>query len=180
MDFSSHLSLPSTLPAIKRNFFYPGSSLGNFSPAQAAHLLQQIKMNAEGGGLLLGVDLMKADNVLLQAYDDPLKLTAAFNLNILRVVNGLIGSDFEVSDFRHTITINHALQRVELYLEAVRDVNVAWTGGSRKFKAGELIHTENSHKYSLSSIQALLSSSGFERFQTWSDPKNYFALIYAQ
>jgi len=180
MDFSSHLSLPSTLPAIKRNFFYPGSSLGNFSPAQAAHLLHQIKMNSEGGGLLLGVDLMKADNVLLQAYDDPLKLTAAFNLNILRVVNGLIGSNFEVTDFRHTITINHTLQRVELYLQALRDVTVSWEGGRRDFKTGELIHTENSHKYSIKSIQELLSAAGFGHFQTWSDPNHYFALIYAQ
>jgi dimethylhistidine N-methyltransferase len=180
MDFSSFLSLPGAVAQTRRNFFYPGSSIGNFSQSEAAHLLRQIQSNALGGGLLLGVDLMKEDSVLLKAYDDPLKLTAAFNLNILRVVNPLIDANFDVQDFRHTITINHALQRVELYLEAVRDVNVAWTGGSRKFKAGELIHTENSHKYSLSSIQALLSSSGFERFQTWSDPKNYFALIYAE
>ena len=178
--FSSFLSLPGAVAQTRRNFFYPGSSIGNFSQSEAAHLLRQIQSNALGGGLLLGVDLMKEDSVLLKAYDDPLKLTAAFNLNILRVVNPLIDANFDVQDFRHTITINHALQRVELYLEAVRDVNVAWTGGSRKFKAGELIHTENSHKYSLSSIQALLSSSGFERFQTWSDPKNYFALIYAE
>lgn len=180
MDFSNHLSLPTSLPNIQRNFFYPGSSIGNFSQAQAGHLLDQIKSSSDQGGLLLGVDLMKEDAVLLNAYDDPLKLTAAFNLNILRVVNSLINSNFDVKDFRHTITINHSMQRVELYLEALRDVKVSWADGTRSFKAGELIHTENSHKYSVTSIQALLKASGFNRFKSWTDPKDYFALIYAQ
>jgi len=179
MDFSNHLSLPTSLPNIGRNFFYPGSSIGNFSQTEAAHLLDQIKSNSGQGGLLLGVDLMKEDAVLLNAYDDPLKLTAAFNLNILRVVNSLIDSNFDVKDFRHTITINHSMQRVELYLEALRDVTVSWADGTRSFKAGELIHTENSHKYSVTSIQNLLRASGFSQFKTWTDPKDYFSLIYA-
>ena len=179
-DFSQQLSLPHPIPDRQRDFFYPGSSIGNFNAEKATDLLQHIHSNTQGGGLLLGVDLMKEDEILLNAYDDPLKLTAAFNLNILRVVNTMIGSNFDVRDFRHTITINHALQRVELYLEASREVHVSWNSGSRRFKKGELIHTENSHKYSTASIEELLRASGFDRFQTWTDSKDYFALIHAQ
>ena len=76
--------------------------------------------------------------------------------------------------------INHAENRVELYLEVLEDLTVTWPGNSRDFKKGELIHTENSHKYTIESIQQLLNDAGFEKTQIWTDPKNYFAVIYAQ
>jgi dimethylhistidine N-methyltransferase len=180
MDFSHTLKLPDTMTQAPRTFFYPGSSLGNFLPVEAEALLKQIKREALGGGLLLGVDLMKADHVLQAAYDDPLKVTAAFNLNILRSVNAIIGSDFDVSHFCHKVLINHSKERVELYLEARQDTTVAWRGQQRVFKKGEMIHTENSHKYSIASIQHLLDSSGFQSTKIWTDPQQYFAVIYAQ
>jgi dimethylhistidine N-methyltransferase len=180
MDFSKTLKLPDTITQAPRTFFYPGSSLGNFLPTEAEALLKHIKREALGGGLLLGVDLMKADHVLQAAYDDPLKITAAFNLNILRSVNAIIGSDFDVSHFRHKVLINHAKERVELYLEALIDTTVSWHGKQRLFKKGELIHTENSHKYSLASIQQLLNRSGFQSIKIWTDPRQYFAVMYAQ
>lgn len=180
MDFSHTLKLPDTITPAPRTFFYPGSSLGNFLPAEAEALLKQIKREALGGGLLLGVDLMKADHVLQAAYDDPLKVTAAFNLNILRSVNTIIDSDFDVSHFCHKVLINHSKDRVELYLEALRDTTVAWRGKQRFFRKGELIHTENSHKYSIASIQHLLDRSGFQSTKIWTDPRQYFAVIYAQ
>ena len=180
LDFSKNLQLPTSVVSSGHNFFYPGSSIGNFNIDEAKHLLKQIKSALKGGGLLIGVDLMKEDRILLDAYDDPLKLTAAFNLNILRVVNTLIHSNFDVSHFKHSIKINHPLQRVELYLEALRDTTVTFGDNVRSFKYGELIHTENSHKYTHESIKSLLSSAGFESFTTWTDSKNYFALIYAR
>ncbi len=179
MDFSKNLKLPDSVPKSSYNFFYPGSSIGNFTKTDAQQLLKQIKTEVRDGGLLIGVDLMKEDSVLFNAYDDPLKLTAAFNLNILRVVNSLIGSNFNVTNFKHCIKINHSLQRVELYLEALKDTTVAWGEHIRTFKCGELIHTENSHKYTPESIKNLLTSAGFQSFHVWTDPKNYFALIYA-
>lgn len=179
MDFSRMLKLPGKISQAPRTFFYPGSSIGNFLPTEAEALLTQVKREALGGGLLLGVDLMKADHVLELAYDDPLKITAAFNLNILRSVNAIIGSDFDVTHFCHKVIINHSKDRVELYLEALRDTEVSWNGKQRRFIKGELIHTENSHKYSIESITHLLNRSGFQSLQIWTDPRQYFALIYA-
>ena len=180
MDFSKEIIIPSSINIAKRTFFYPGSSIGNFSNAQAIELLSQVKSQAKDGGLLIGVDLMKEDSVLMAAYDDPLKVTAAFNLNILRSINSQLGSNFRVDQFRHIVRINHVENRVELYLQALEDLTVSWRGNSRVFKKGELIHTENSHKYTIESIKQLLKNAGFEKTQIWTDPKDYFAVIYAQ
>ncbi|CAM3640880.1 L-histidine N(alpha)-methyltransferase [Polynucleobacter arcticus] len=180
MDFSKQLIIPDSIAATKRIFFYPGSSIGNFLSTEALQLLSQIQKQANNGGLLIGVDLMKEDSVLIAAYDDPLKVTAAFNLNILRSINSYLGSNFRVDQFRHIVKVNHAEKRVELYLEALEDLTVTWPGNSRVFKKGELIHTENSHKYTIQSIQQLLKDAGFASTQIWTDPKDYFAVIYAQ
>ena len=180
MDFSHKLSIPNSVPSSGRTFFYPGSSIGNFLSAEAQKLLTEIKHQAGDGGLLIGVDLMKEEAVLKDAYDDPLKVTAAFNLNILRSIYVLIGSNFNVEKFQHVVRINHQENRVELYLEALEDVLISWPGNSRSFKKGECIHTENSHKYTIDSIKRLLKSSGFASTQIWTDPKDYFAVIYAQ
>jgi dimethylhistidine N-methyltransferase len=180
MDFSKQLMIPDSIAKNKRTFFYPGSSLGNFLQSEAIELLRQIKSQAKDGGLLMGIDLMKEDSVLMAAYDDPLKVTAAFNLNILRSINTHLGSNFRVEQFRHAVKVNHAENRVELYLEVLEDLTVVWPGNSRVFKKGELIHTENSHKYTIGSIKELLKNAGFEKIQIWTDPKDYFAVIYAQ
>ena len=180
MDFSKQLLIPSSIAATKRIFFYPGSSIGNFFRSEALHFLSQIKNQVNDGGLLIGVDLMKEDSVLMAAYDDPLRVTAAFNLNILRSINSHLDSNFRVEQFRHKVKINHSENRVELYLEALENLTVSWPGHFREFKKGELIHTENSHKYTIESIQQLLNDAGFEKTQIWTDPKNYFAVIYAQ
>jgi dimethylhistidine N-methyltransferase len=180
MDFSKQLIIPNSIPATKRTFFYPGSSIGNFLSSEALELLCQIKSQASNGGLLIGVDLMKEDSVLMAAYDDPLKVTTAFNLNILRSVNSHLGSDFRVEQFRHKVKINHVENRVELYLEALEDLTVSWPENSKAFKAGDLIHTEHSHKYTIESIKQLLNNAGFKKIQIWTDPKDYFAVLYAQ
>ena len=180
MDFTQALAIPESIPNGKRTFFYPGSSIGNFLPDEAKHLLTEIKRQAGNGGLLIGVDLMKDDSVLMAAYDDPLKITAAFNLNILRSVNTHIGSNFDVAQFKHLVQINRQDSRVELYLEALEDVTVTWPGQERTFQQGERIHTENSHKYTKDSIEILLRQAGFTQMQFFTDPKHYFAVIYAE
>ena len=179
MDFSQQLSLPPEVPKTPRTFFYPGSSLGNFLPTEACQLLKQIHRESLGGGLLIGIDLFKSATILEPAYNDPLLVTAAFNLNILRNANQLLGSNFDVAKFKHQIVINTELMRVELYLEALESNTVQWQGKERHFKRGERIHTENSHKYSLTSIQQLLSASGFDKMKVWTDPQQYYAVIYA-
>jgi len=179
MDFSKELTIPSTVPG-KRTFFYPGSSLGNFLYDEALRLLGQIKSQVNGGGLLIGIDLMKSDDLLINAYDDPLKITSAFNLNILRSLNNILGSNFAVEKFRHVVKINHEENRVELYLQTLEELIISWPGNKRIFKKGDLIHTENSHKYTINSFQNLLYKSGFSTSTIWTDPNKYFAVIYAQ
>ena len=142
IDFSSGLRLPDAVRRENRLFFYPGSSIGNFTPEEALAFLGGIRAQcagAFGGGLLIGVDLVKPESTLQAAYDDALGVTAAFNLNLLNNLNALIGSDFAVGDWRHDAVFNAALSRIEMHLEARRDTTVHWPGGARRFARGERI-----------------------------------------
>ena len=149
-DFSAALDIPAEFTAdLRPVFFYPGSSIGNFTPTEALAFLRRIRARAEGGGLLIGVDLVKSRAVLEAAYDDALGVTAAFNLNALRHLNRTITSDFEPRQWRHVAYFNEAESRIEMHLEAREPLVVAWPGGERRFAAGERIHTENSCKYTV-------------------------------
>ncbi|MFC4931080.1 L-histidine N(alpha)-methyltransferase [Massilia sp. GCM10023247] len=181
LDFSSGLALPDSVPAKRRLFFYPGSSLGNFTPPEARAFLQRLRKNCgPDGALLIGIDLVKEKAVLDAAYDDALGVTAAFNLNILRHVNRLLGADFDVRGWRHVAFYNDACGRVEMHLEARSAQHVRWAGGGRDFAAGERIHTENSYKYRQADAIALLEQSGFEATRIWLDARFPFAVIHAQ
>lgn len=190
MDFSASLELPVTVNRERRLFFYPGSSLGNFDPAQALQFLRRMRHGlrignqGEAGGVLLGLDLVKPAQVLEDAYDDELGVTAAFNLNLLNHVNRLLDADFNVRDWRHVAFYNAAHQRVEMHLEARRDLIVRWegndAGGRRTFRQGERIHTENSHKFTPEGIASLLEQAGFGDCQMWFDPQRWFAVCHAR
>jgi dimethylhistidine N-methyltransferase len=165
----------------KRLFFYPGSSLGNFTPLQAAQFLGRIRHAAgEDGAILIGIDLVKDAGVLEAAYDDALGVTAAFNLNALRHVNGLLGSDFEPRGWRHVATFNVEQSRIEMHLEAREAVTVRWPGAERRFAAGERIHTENSYKYTRRGFLELLETSGFGEAVCWTDRQEKFLVCYAR
>lgn len=181
MDFSAHLVLPEEVQGHDRVFFYPGSSLGNFSPDEALQFLQHIANPAQGNarGLLLGIDLVKDTATLEAAYDDALGVTAAFNKNLLLNVNTLLQSDFEVRQWRHVALFNVAQSRIEMHLEASCDLTVRWPGHARRFTAGERIHTENSYKYTLEGMTALLHQAGFRHVEHWTDPKHWFAVFWA-
>lgn len=181
LDFSSRLDLPDSVREARRLFFYPGSSIGNFAPEQATAFLRRLRANADGdGGLLIGVDLIKDDAILDAAYDDALGVTAAFNLNMLRHVNGLIGADFDVRAWQHHGFFNADERRVEMHLEARSEQVVRWKGGQRRFAKGERIHTEDSYKYTRASFVGLLEQAGFSTVQVWTDPQQWFAVIYAR
>ena len=181
LDFSSRLDLPDSVRAARRLFFYPGSSIGNFAPEQAIAFLRRLRASADGdGGLLIGVDLIKDDAILDAAYDDALGVTAAFNLNMLRHVNGLIGADFDVRAWQHHGFFNADERRVEMHLEARSEQVVHWKGGQRRFAKGERIHTEDSYKYTRASFVGLLEQAGFSTVQVWTDPQQWFAVIYAR
>lgn len=179
-DFHHALELPDTLPASGRLFFYPGSSIGNLNPDQALALLTRIRSACAGGGLLIGVDRVKPRGVLEPAYDDALHLTAAFNLNLLRHVNHLLGSDFDVRHWTHVAHYDEPHSRIQMYLQALSAVQVTWLGGQRRFGSGERIHTENSYKYTIDGFRELLARAGYTDVQHWSDARDWFSVFSAR
>jgi L-histidine N-alpha-methyltransferase len=185
-DFSGGLDLPDALaldPAQPRVLFYPGSSIGNFTPEQALGFLQSLHRACgpvAQSGLLIGVDLLKDPAELEAAYDDALGVTAAFDLNLLLHINRLVGSDFAVRDWRHLSRFSAAQSRVEMHLQARHGVTVQWPGGQRQFAAGETIHTENACKWTVAGFEALLQSAGFTNTRAWTDPAQRFAVLWAE
>ncbi len=180
LDFSSTLTLPPEVGDGPRVLFYPGSSIGNFTPTEALAFLTQARLVCQGGGLLIGVDLVKPTAILEPAYDDALGVTAAFNKNLLLYINRLICSDFAVQDWAHQAFFNAQQSRIEMHLQAVRDLTVRWPGGQRAFVAGEGIHTENSYKYQGANFDALLRQAGFQHTRVWQDAQGWFAVYWAQ
>ena len=179
MDFSSAFSLPAQAGAGPHVLFYPGSSIGNFTPEAALLFLQQLRSACEGGGLLIGVDLSKPRALLEPAYDDALGVTAAFNRNLLMHLNALIGSNFKLADWQHVAFFNETDSRIEMHLQALRAVTVSWTGGERRFAKDERIHTENSYKWRQADFAKLLLSAGFAQTRAWTDERGWFAVFWA-
>ena len=179
LDFSQHLQLPATLCPGPALVLYPGSSIGNFDPGAALRLLREAHDLAAGGALLIGVDLVKDTATLEAAYDDALGVTAAFNLNLLRRLNRLIGSDFDPRQWRHLARFDAAASRIEMHLMARQALTVRWPGGERRFEAGEGIHTENSYKWTLPAFEALLRDAGWRDPEHWTDERRAFALVLA-
>ena len=179
-DFASGLALPREMlgeqPAL---VFYPGSSIGNFTPDEALRLLREARAIAQGGALLIGVDLVKDPAVLERAYDDPLGVTAAFNLNLLRHLNRLLGADFDLRQWQHVAFYEPRAARIEMHLQAREALRVRWPGAQRAFAAGERIHTENSCKWTIAGFEALLAQAGFGAVRHWSDEAGWFAVFLA-
>jgi dimethylhistidine N-methyltransferase len=181
MDFSSGLALPDQVRQEKRLYFYPGSSIGNFTPQQAMEFLSRLRESCQlDGGLLIGVDLVKDTAVLQAAYDDAIGVTSAFNLNLLHHLNTLLGANFDARDWRHRSFFNEALSRIEMHLEARREVEVVWPHDRRCFAEGERIHTECSYKYTRESFLRLLAEAGFGEALTWTDERGWFLVCHAR
>jgi L-histidine N-alpha-methyltransferase len=179
-DITAPVQLPPDVPLAGRVVFYPGSSIGNFDPADALAMLRRMHgLLGPDGGLLIGIDLPKPRRWLEPAYDDAQGVTARFNLNVLRHVNTLIGSDFDEDDWVHQAFFNAEHSRIEMHLRARRALAVAWPGGARRFAAGETIHTENSYKYPLPHFQDMLAQAGFGASQAWTDARQWFAMVHA-
>lgn len=182
MDFSSQLELPPQVQTHDRVFFYPGSSLGNFEPAQALDFLSLIANPAQGKarGLLIGIDLVKDSATLEAAYDDALGVTGAFNKNLLLNANSLMASDFNLRQWQHVALFNREQSRIEMHLETKQDLTVSWPGQQRDFKSGERMLTEYSYKYTLESMTELLRQAGFKNIKHWTDTQQWFAVFWAE
>lgn len=157
--------------------YFPGSTIGNFTPVEARVLLCQIaEQCGAGGGLLIGVDLRKDRSVLEAAYNDAEGVTAEFNLNLLRRLNRELGADFQLDAFEHRAHWNPDLGRVEMHLVSQKRQTVHIDGEHIEFADGETIHTENSHKYSLDGFAELAAEAGFSVARVWTDPKQLFSV----
>ena len=184
-DFCAGLEWPRQLRCDRPVFFFPGSSISNFLPRQARSFLHRLRQlchaSVQGqGDLLLGVDLIKEQRLMLLAYDDALGVTAAFNRNLLRHVNRVIGADFDIARFHHQAVFNVDYSRIEMWLVPDTDQQVRWQQGGRVWHAGEGLLTECSHKYSLAGVRQLLDSAGFELQHEWLDDSAGYLVCHAR
>ena len=177
-DFTSDFPVPARAAA-RKVVYFPGSTLGNFDPAEADARLRKVgRLVGPGGGMLLGVDLRKDQGVLEAAYNDALGVTAAFNRNLLVRINRELGADFDPAAFRHRAFYNRLRSRIEMHLVSLTDQRVNLDDDAIRFRRGESIHTENSHKYDLGELARHAAACGFRTDATWTDPQGYFAVIY--
>jgi L-histidine Nalpha-methyltransferase len=177
-DFCRSFEIP-PIDADRRVVYFPGSTIGNFDPPDAAKLLRRVaRMVGPGGGLLLGVDLRKDPAVLERAYNDAAGVTASFNLNLLVRINRELGADFEPASFRHRAFYNRDLHRIEMHLVSNVDQSVNLAGRTFRFHAQETIHTENSYKHDTTELARRARDWGFCVDQTWTDKAGYFAVLY--
>ncbi|MDX2413551.1 MAG: L-histidine N(alpha)-methyltransferase [Bacteroidales bacterium] len=178
LDFTTHIDqLEKRNPAL---FCFFGGTIGNFDRADGLNLLSEIRsIMSEDDILLLGFDMIKDPALLNAAYNDSLGITAEFNVNILNVVNSIIGSDFDTADFEHFAFFNSHESRIEMHLIAKRDLtlNSPYLSDNLLIKQGSRIHTENSYKFSPEMIEQLAYGAGLVISNNYSDNNNSFSLV---
>lgn len=172
-DFTRPLTLP---PARRRVGFFPGSSIGNLAPEAAVRFLRQAAQCLPGGGLLVGIDLVKDPATLHRAYNDAAGVTAAFNRNLLVRANRELGADFDVTAFDHYAFYDPRQQRVEMHLVSRRAQTVTVGEQCFEFAEGESLHTENSHKYTVESFRQMARRAGFTPGPVWVDDARLFSV----
>ncbi len=179
-DYTKPLVIPDDpVERRKRVVYFPGSTIGNFTPEKARRFLQQIsEVIGPGGGLLLGIDRKKDRDVLERAYDDPEGVTAAFNLNLLIRLNRELGADFDLAGFSHEAFYNAEFGRVEMHLVSELDQKVRIKGADFCFEKGECIHTENSYKFEVQDVVRLAGAANLELVNEWTDANEWFSVLY--
>ncbi|MSP94531.1 MAG: L-histidine N(alpha)-methyltransferase [Alphaproteobacteria bacterium] len=175
-DFTQ--SLPDTIfsDGARRIGFFPGSTIGNFEPHEAVQFLRQTAQLVRGGGLLIGVDLVKDPAILHAAYNDDIGVTAAFNKNLLVRANREGLANFDPSRFTHYAFYNPVAQRIEMYLMSSTAQRVTIAGRTLRFAEGEAIHTEWSQKYTVEGFRSLAASAGFNPRAVWCDSERLFSI----
>ena len=157
--------------------YFPGSTLGNFAPVKAIEIMNNFhRLCGVNGYVLIGVDLVKERQVLLDAYNDKAGVTAAFNKNLLQRINNELNGTFNIDNFSHESRFNEQHSRIEMHLVSNCNQSVVINDQQIDFIEGESIHTENSHKYTLESFKQLAAQANLKLEQTWQDDSNYFAL----
>ncbi|HKL77532.1 MAG TPA: L-histidine N(alpha)-methyltransferase [Gammaproteobacteria bacterium] len=177
-DYTQPFPLPETaVPTDTTLVYFPGSTLGNFDvPDARAFLARQAELAGPGGGLVIGVDLVKDREILLRAYDDPEGVTAAFNRNLLTRLQRELGAVLDAEAFRHRALFNEELSCVEMHLESLRDQTMTVGGHTITLAAGQTIRTERSYKYTLAGFRQLAEEAGFAVECTWTDVRDWFSV----
>ena len=176
-DYTQAFSLPAqVLGAGQRVGFFPGSTVGNFTPGEAVEFFRMAGTVLKGGALLVGADLIKDPSVLHAAYSDAQGVTAAFNSNLLGRANRELGADFDVSNWAHSAFYNAPLQRIEMHLMSCVRQSVRVEGQTFNFEEGETIHTENSYKFTIDGLRALAVKGGFAPGPVWTDADRRFSM----
>ena len=179
-DYTSDFELPvPKQPSDHAAIYFPGSTIGNFEPMLAKLFLERIAaVGGPGGGLLIGVDLKKDQTLLHRAYNDPLGVTAAFNLNLLERINRELGCDFQRERLEHRAFYNPQEGRVEMHLVSLKDQTVHLDGVSIPFTQGESIWTESSYKYTLNEFGQMAAAAGLKVEHIWVDEQQWFSVQY--
>ena len=175
-DFTNPLEIPQLPGSSRRAGFFPGSTIGNFRPEAAAGLLRRMRASLDGGGLLIGVDLVKDPARLHAAYNDAAGVTALFNKNLMVRANRELGADFDTDAFAHYAPYNAAAHRVEMYLVSLKRQSVTIGDMRFDFAAGEPVHTEDSHKYTIESFREMAARAGFTPRAVWTDEERLFSV----
>lgn len=180
-DFCQHVALPPGVPCERPVAFFPGSSIGNFTPSEAQEFLRGLHgLLPAGGGLLVGVDLIKETRILDAAYNDVAGFTAAFNRNLLVRLRNEFEGDLDTERFVHRAFYNEAESRIEMHLVSTDEQRIRVAGELFHFSSGETLHTENSYKYSVAGFQELAAGAGFVARATWTDRDALFSLHYLE
>jgi dimethylhistidine N-methyltransferase len=180
-DFMLPIEPPSEIASLPKLGFFPGSTIGNMVARTAVNLLRaMVETLGVGSMLLIGMDRIKDIDTLVRAYDDAEGVTSAFNLNLLHRINRELDANIPVDAFRHRAIWNDRYARIEMHLEAVRDIAFTIDGERFTMAAGETIHTENSHKYGPRDARLLLRAGAWTPIAEWTDDEDRFALILAE
>jgi dimethylhistidine N-methyltransferase len=176
-DFTTALQLPEAVNHLPKVGFFPGSTIGNFTPAEAVRFLRLARtLLGEDAVFIVGADVVKDVDVLKAAYDDAQGVTASFNKNLLARINRELNGDFDLDTFAHEARWNAELNRIEMHLVSRMDQIVNAAGHSFAFKMGETLHTENSHKFTADSFSALAAQAGWKVFTAWVSDAPQFAI----
>ena len=180
-DFMRKVALPDDVADLPKLGFFPGSTIGNMVARTAVDLLRTMRETlGESAQLLIGMDLIKDPAVLEAAYDDAGGVTAQFNLNLARRINRELDGTIPLEELRHVARWNDDFARIEMHLEAQRDLDFEISGRSFSMEKGETIHTENSHKFDQRSSATLLLAGGWTPVHRWTDAAERFSLILAE
>jgi len=180
-DYTRPIDFHDPVDVTKRIGFFPGSTIGNFTRDEAISFLTVLtSILGPGGELIIGVDLKKDEAILNAAYNDQLGVTAAFNMNILERINRELGGAFDIEGFCHRAFYVADPGRIEMHLESLHDQSVVLGDKEFSFAVGEMIHTENSHKYGVAEFATLASEAGFDTLKTWCDEDDLFSMHYLQ